>query len=438
MPPTAPGPLDGVRVLDLSRVWAGPHVTRMLADLGAEVIHVTGRRLIGRRTVTREIAEVLGVYPDNEPGERHWNRNVLNNDMTRNKLDITLELDTERGVELFKRLVEISDVVIENYSPRVMPNLGIDYPVLSAINPGIIFCSMPGYGPTGPYSHFVSYGTTIDPHSGLASMMGYPGEEPHMSGNAYPDPASGMFASGAIMTALFHKRRTGKGQLIELAQAESGAALTGEASLGYQLSGEVPARNGNRHPRKAPHGCFPCRGEDKWVAISVASEREWAEFCGVIGNPAWSADDRFASLEGRLQHQDHLEQYVSDWTRGQDAYRVMQRMQEAGVAAGVVVNAGELMNDPHLNQRGFFWEIDHPEAGTHRHAGQPIRLSETPARLYRPAPCLGQHHDYVLGELLGLSAEEISDLEREGVIGYEPLQRDPRTDAGNASTGLSS
>ncbi|MDA1257497.1 MAG: CoA transferase, partial [Chloroflexi bacterium] len=286
-PASAKGPLDGVRVLDLSRVWAGPHSTRIMADLGAEVIHISGRKLVGRRTVTREMALVLGTYPDNEPGERHWNRNVLNNDMQRNKLDITLELDTERGVELFKRLVEISDIVIENYSPRVMPNLGIDYPVLKEINPGIIFCSMPGYGPDGPYKHFVSYGTTIDPHSGLASMMGYPGEEPHMSGNAYPDPASGMFATGAILTALFHKRRTGKGQLISLAQAESGAALTGEASLGYQLSGMVPERIGNRHLRKAPHGAYPCRGDDKWIAISVGSETEWGGFCEVLGSPGW-------------------------------------------------------------------------------------------------------------------------------------------------------
>ena len=424
MPKDAAGPLDGVRILDLSRVWAGPHATRLMADLGAEVIHITGRRLAGRRAVTREIAEVLGTYPDNEPGERPWNRNVLNIDMSRNKLDITLELDTERGVGLFKRLVEISDVLIENYSPRVMPNLGIDYPVLKAINPGIIFCSMPGYGPTGPYSHFVSYGTTIDPHSGLASMMGYPGEEPHMSGNAYPDPASGMFASGAIMTALFRKRRTGKGQLIALAQAESGAALTGEASLGYQLSGRVPARMGNRHLRKAPHGAYPCAGDDKWVAIAVGSEREWTGFCEVIGNPGWSEGERFATLQDRLRNQKELDQHVRDWTRDQDADKVMERMQEAGIAAGVVVNAGELMNDRHLNERGFFWKIDHPEAGTHQHAGQPIRLSETPARNYRPAPTLGQHHDYVLGELLGLSADEIDDLEQAGVIGYGPLVRE--------------
>lgn len=424
MPSTSKGPLDGIRVLDLSRVWAGPHCTRILADLGAEVIHISGRRLVGRREVTRETAKVLGTFPDNEPGERHWNRNVLNNDMGRNKLDITLELNTERGVELFKRLVKISDIVIENYSPRVMPNLGINYPVLKAINPTIIYCSMPGYGPKGPFQHFVSYGTTIDPHSGLASRMGYPGEEPHMSGNAYPDPASGMFATGAIMTALFSRHRTGKGQYISLAQAESGAALTGEASLGYQLSGEVPPRIGNGHIRKVPHGAYPSKGDDKWIAISVGSDEQWTDFQDAIGNPDWAADERFSTLESRLKYRADLDGHMADWTRDRNAYDVMRLLQHAGIAAGVVVNAEELMNDAHLNERGFYWKFEHPEAGVQTHAGQPIRLSRTPARHYRPAPTLGQHHPYVLGELLGLSDDEITELEEIGIIGYTPLVRE--------------
>ena len=245
-----------------------------------------------------------------------------------------------------------------------------------------------------------------------------------MSGNAYPDPASGMFATGAIMTALFSRYRTGKGQYISLAQAESGAALTGEASLGYQLSGEVPPRIGNGHVRKAPHGAYPCKGDDKWVAISVGTEGQWANFQDVIGKPGWTADERYLTLEGRLQHQPELDEHVANWTRDRDAYDAMCLLQEAGIAAGVVVNADELMNDEHLNQRDFFWKFDHPEAGVQTHAGQPIRLSETPARHYRPAPTLGQHHPYVLGELLGLSDDEITDLEETGIIGYTPLVRE--------------
>ncbi len=213
------GALEGTRVLDLTRVWSGPFAGRILADLGAEVIHIAGRVTIGAIDFTPDVAEMLGIFPENNPGERPWNRTSQGNDLGRNKLGITLELNTSEGVEIFKRLVKISEVVLENYSPRVMPNFGLDYQALSKINPAIIMCSMPGFGLTGPYREYVSYGTNLDPTSGLASLMGYPGGEAHMSGNAYPDPVAGLHATGAILTALFHQRRTGKGQHIDLSQA---------------------------------------------------------------------------------------------------------------------------------------------------------------------------------------------------------------------------
>jgi crotonobetainyl-CoA:carnitine CoA-transferase CaiB-like acyl-CoA transferase len=282
---------------------------------------------------------------------------------------------------------------------------------------------MPGYGASGPHSHFISYGTNVDPASGLASLMGYPGGEPHLSGNAYPDPVAALFATGALLTALLHQRRTGEGQYIDLSQAEASTALVGEASLGYALSGKLPPREGNHHPRRAPHAAYPCRGEDKWIAISVGNDAEWANLLAVAGRPTWSEEPRFATLAGRLRHQDGLDAAIGAWTCGEDAFELMRRLQEAGVAAGVVVNAEELVNDPHLRERGFYWEIDHPEAGRHRYAGQPIRLSDTPARVYRRAPCLGEHNHAVLGNLLGLTGAEIDDLERNGVIGYSPLPR---------------
>ncbi len=417
------GALQGVRIIDLTRVWAGPHATRMLADMGAEVIHVTSRKLVGALTVTRETARILGIYPHDEPGERHWNRNSQTNDLARNKYDITLELDTSEGLSLLKRLIAISDVVIENYSPRVMPKFGLDYPHLRALNPKIILCSMPGYGSQGPYRGFISYGTNVDPAAGLASLMGYPGELPHMSGNAYPDPVAGLFAVGTILTALYHQRRTGQGQYIDLSQAEATTALLGEFSLGVQLNGEMPPRRGNRHPHQAPHGCYPCRGEDKWVAIAVGRDDEWRAFQRVQGHAAWCDDPRFATLQGRLQYHDELDRHITAWTKGQDAYQVMHTLQRAGVPAGVVVNAEELVNEPQLQARDFFWEIDHPEAGRLRYAGQPVRMSETPPQCYRPAPCLGQHNDQVLGGLLGLSAAELADLRDKGVIGDQPLPR---------------
>ena len=415
--------LHGVRVIDLTRVWAGPHATRMLADMGAEVIHVTSRKLVGPVVVSRETARILGVYPDDEPGERHWNRNSQTNDLARNKYDITLELDIPEGLSLLRRLVAKSDVVVENYSPRVMPRFGLDYPSLKELNPGIILCSMPGYGSQGPYRGFISYGTNVDPASGLASLMGYPGDGPHMSGNAYPDPVAGLFAVGAVLTALYHQRATGEGQYIDLSQAEATTALLGEVSLGSSLNGRVPARMGNRHPRQAPHGCYPCRGDDAWVAIAVCGEAEWRAFTHVLGQPAWCADPGYATLPGRLQHHDELDRHISGWTSQRDAYDVMHALQGAGVQAGVVVNAEQLVNDPHLRARDFFWDIEHPEAGTRRYAGQPLRMSATPARLHRPAPCLGQHNDQVLRGLLELSADELDVLREKGVIGNHPVPR---------------
>ena len=415
--------LHGVRVIDLTRVWAGPHATRMLADMGAEVIHVTSRKLVGPLTVNRETARILGVYPDDEPGERHWNRNSQTNDLTRNKYDITLELDTPEGLSLLRRLVAMSDVVVENYSPRVMPKFGLDYPRLKELNPGIILCSMPGYGSQGPYRGFISYGTNVDPASGLASVMGYPGEVPHMAGNAYPDPVAGLFAVGAILTALYHQRATGEGQYIDLSQAEATTALLGEICLGARLNGVVPSRVGNRHPCQAPHGCYPCRGDDAWVAIAVRDEGEWRAFLRILGQPAWSGAPRFATLSGRLEHHDELDRHIADWTMERDPYDVMHHLQNVGVPAGVVVNAEQLVNEPHLNARGFFWDVDHPEAGLRRYAGQPVRMSATPARLHRPAPCLGQHNDQVLQGLLGLSADELDVLREKGVIGNQPVPR---------------
>ncbi len=275
----------------------------------------------------------MGIFPENNPGERPWNRRSLDNDFNRNKLGLTLELNTPEGIALFKRLVKISDVVLENFSPRVMTNLGLDYPVLKEINSGIILCSMPGYGLTGPCKDYVSYGTNLDPFSGLASLMGYPGERPHMSGNAYPDPAAALHATGAILTALFHKLRTGRGQHIDLSQAESATCLIGEAVLGYTLNGKIPARIGNRHPVHAPHGCYQCKGEDQWVVIAVSSDKEWEALCRVLEHPEWIRDEKFSDLKKRREHHDKLDERIEAWTSRNTPGEAMNLLQEAGVPA---------------------------------------------------------------------------------------------------------
>jgi crotonobetainyl-CoA:carnitine CoA-transferase CaiB-like acyl-CoA transferase len=414
-------PLEGVRVLDLSQVWSGPLAGRILADLGAEVIHIVSRRRIPLTQVSPEVAAILGMFPENDPGQSPWNRSSMINDFARNKLGMTLELNTDEGLEIFKRLVKVSDIVLENFSPRVMANFGLDYPDLKRINPGIIMCRMPGFGLTGPYRDYVSYGTNLDPASGLASLMGYPGQNAHMSGNAYPDPVAGLHAAGAILTALFYRRRTGKGQNIDLSQAESATCVIGEAVLGYCLNKKIPQNSANRHPEHAPHGCFPCKGEDKWVMISVTTEQAWAAFCHAIGAPHLATDSKYATGRLRVINQDELDELVRSWTLQYTHYEAMERLQRFGVSAGAVLNAAELATNPHLAERGFFWEIDHPEAGRHNYCGLPIRLSGASPTPRRPAPCMGEHNRLILGRILGLSDEEIDELERKDIIGTTPL-----------------
>lgn len=413
-------PLQGTRILDLSRVWAGPVAARILADFGAEVISVTAASMLVDAPVPEALAKMLGTYPDNDPGEKPWDRNSMANDFGRNKLGITLDLSLDAGLDIFKRLVGICDVVLENFSPRVMPNFGLDYGNLKKINPDIILCSMPGYGEDGPYRDYISLGTNLDPFSGLASLMGYPGEAPMMSGNAYPDPVGAINGANAILTALLYRKRTGKGQYINMSQAEASTCLVGEAALGYALNQQVPPRMGNHHPCHAPHNAYPCKGENKWVAIAVTSDEEWVALGEAMEHPAWMNEDRFSHQLNRWNNQDEMDELIAAWTRQQSHVDVMHLLQEAGVPAGAAVNAPELVSDPHLADRDFFWQIEHPEAGKHRYCGLPIKLSKTPAGSKRPAPCLGEHNAYVLGKMLGLSEQEIKDLEEQKVISNVP------------------
>ena len=414
-------PLEGIRVLDLTRVWSGPLASRILADLGAEVISILGRITMLKINYTPEVAKILGVFPDNDPGERPWNRSSVNNELGRNKLGLTLELNTPEGVDLFKLLVKKSDVVLENFSPRVMPNFGLDYNVLKELNPAIIMCSMPGYGSKGPFRDYVSYGTNLDPASGLASLMGYPGDRAHMSGNAYPDPAAAMHAAGAVLTALFHRLQTGEGQNIDLAQSESATCLLGEAVLGYALNHKLPKPNGNRHPNLAPQGCYRTKGDDKWVVIAVGSEEEWDSLKAAMDYPPGLETNRFTTMERRCQNQDELDQWIQSWTSKYTHQEVMTLLQNRGVPAGAVWNAEELLADPQLNAREFFWEIDHSEVGVKKYCGSPLHLSDVPQWPHNPAPCLGEHNAHVLKKVLGFSDEQIQKLEENGVIGTEPI-----------------
>ena len=340
----------------------------------------------------------------------------------RNKKAITLnyERDSEAR-EILNELVKRSDVVIENYTPRVMGNFGLEYAVLREINPAIIMISMPGYGNTGPYRDYPAYGTSLEQHAGFSSMIGYPDTGPYRTQSTYTDPLAAVNAAGALMLALWHRRRTGQGQYIELAQIEASVCLLGGQVLDQVMNDRPPQRLGNRHAFMAPHGAYRCRGEDAWVSIAVATDQEWRAFCGAIGNPSWTEEDRFADQLSRWQNQDELDDLIGQWTAQQDHHQAMHILQKAGVAAGALLNARELMEDPHLRERGYFITTTHPRAGTHDHPGLPLHLSDTKLGSDRPSPCVGQHNRYVLGELLGMSDEEIARLEEERVISDGPI-----------------
>lgn len=420
--------LASLRVMDLSQVFAGPYCTKLLADMGAEVIRVECAARSGRGGALPRMRPggVFGAsFPDGDTGDRSYNRFAYYNEVNRNKYAITLDLTKPLGVDVFLRLVRISDVVIENFTPRVMKNFGLDYPSLKKTNPQIIMVSLTGYGQDGPYRDYVTYGEGIEAMAGLTKLTAYPDGEPLRPGVAYADATSGLAAAFAILAALRCRRLTGQGQYIDLAMREALAPLMGEAIMDYVMNDRVAKPMGNHHPSIAPHGCYRSRGEDAWVVLAVSSDEEWRSLCQVMGNLPWTKEEKFATPSGRLENGEELDGRIEEWTSQYDHIQLMNMLQRAGVKAGAVLNIEELVHDPHLRERGFFQQLSHPEAGTHLYPGVSWRMSRTPGSLRLPAPCFGEHNDYVFGQLLGMSREEILKLAEEGVTASEPLPFSP-------------
>ncbi len=413
------GPLSGIRVLDLTRVWAGPLATRMLADLGADVIVVEAPWTRGPREVLAPAVRLNPTYPENEAGERPWNRTGHYNELARNKRAVALRLDVPRGVELFEGLVRCSDVVIENFSPRVMPQLGLGWEHLRARNPHLIYVAMPGFGTWGPRRDWVAYGPLIESAAGLSGLMGYSDSGPYRSGVSWPDPVSGLNAVAATLLALWDREADprGRGRAVEVAMIEAMTTFIGEELLASQVRGTDAPRRGNRNPGRAPQGCYPCAGEDSWIAISVTSDGEWRSLCELA-----ELDASLAGLDhpARLSQHDVLDEAIADWTRRQSSHALMRALQERGVVACCVSDARELVGDAHLAARDFWTAPEHADAGRHPLPGIAIRLSETPAAFRRAPPLLGEHNAEVLGELLQLSPEELAELEEAGVIAVRP------------------
>ena len=418
--PTANQPLRNYRILDLSRIWAGPYCTKLLADLGAEVIKLESLRVYDSHRGPVSPARGIAAYPDGEPGAEPWNRNGWFNCLHLSKYGITLELTTEAGRGVFEQLVSISDVVIENFRQGSLARLGYDYAALRRLRPDLIYTSMPAFGNTGPWQSYLGYGIGQEQLSGMAHLTGYPGDGPMKSGINHGDPITGSHAAGLLLAALRHRRRTGQGMYIDVSQQESSVALMGGEILAYQMTGQEPERIGNRSRWHAPAGAYPCAGEDRWLTIAVTTESQWAALTAEMGNPQLAADPQFADAPSRLNNQDELDALIAQWTQGQDAFHLAQQLQSAGIPAAPVMRGPDLLQDPHYQERNTFVTINHPQTGAQQYPGLPWRMSTTPGEIRAPAPTLGQHNHEIYGGLLGMPAADIDALESAGVIGTTP------------------
>lgn len=413
--------LAGLRILDMTQVAVGPYATLLLGFMGAEVIKVEScaRMDISRGAPQPPPGE--GLYPGGEAGERPWNRSGHYVHRNGNKRSLTLDLSVPRGKELFLQLVPHCDVLIENYRAAVMDRLGLGYDVLAQVNPRLVYVKISSQGASGPEKDYASLGSTLEQTAGLASITGYEDGKPLMTNETYPDPVVGMLAVGALMAALRWRRKTGKGTFVDLSQREVTATLLGEVLLDYSLSGRIARPQGNRHAAYAPQGVYPCQGEDMWLAISVGSDAEWQGLCQAIGQPELAHEARFATFLGRRDQHQELDSLLSTWTQQRDHYEAMHLLQAHGVPAGAVLSGGETIVDPHLEARGFWDTVQHPEVGMYRQVTTPWQLSKSPRQSTQPAPSLGEHNAEVLSNVLKLSPQEIATLEMQGIIGTRPL-----------------
>jgi len=390
--------LSGVRVLDLTRVLTGPYATRILADLGAEVIKVQSNK-----TAT-------GTETNDSAYFGAWNRN---------KRSITLDLSHPEARELFLKLTEISDVVIENFSPRVMTNWGLGYEKLTKVNPELIMVSMSAMGQTGPWKDFVAYGPTLQALSGLTCLTSFDKDAPLGPGYAYADIVAGLFAAFAVLSALEYRDRKGTGQNIDLSQYEALCSLMGPTFLDIFVNhGDIlPQGNQSNYISAAPYGCYRCSREGRWCVIAVFNEVEWQSLIRAMGSPEWSREMEFSTLLKRKKHRAKLDKLLEQWTLQHEAAKLMGLLQEVGVPAGVVQNAEDLANDPHLKARGYFVKLEHPVLGTTITDASPIKFASSETGRWKAAPLLGEDNHYVYSKLLGLEESELTSYIERGIIG---------------------
>jgi len=390
--------LSGMRVLDFTWMLAGPYATRTLADFGAEVIKIQCAKTLGG------VEYNLGGYFNT------WNRN---------KRSITLDMSHPEAREIALRLTEISDVAIENFSPRVMSNWGLDYDSMKEVRPDLIMASMSAMGQTGPWKDFVAYGPTVQALSGLTYLTSFHQDAPMGLGYSYADVIAGLYAGLAVLAALEYRDRTGEGQYIDISEYEAACTLIGPTLLDVSLNDNesLPTGNQGDHLQAAPFGCYRCLGTDAWCVIAVFNETEWQALCRVMNHPEWTVQERFSTMSKRKIHAKELDNMLEEWTKRLSPFDLVKLLQEEDVPAGIVQNAEDIALDPHLRARDYFVGLEHSVLGMTFSDASPIRLSDKASAGWKAAPLLGEDNRYVYMELLNFSESKLTSYIEKGVIG---------------------
>ena len=413
------GPLSGLKATVLTQAWAGAYCTQLLADLGMDVVQVES---VNRIDPWRGgfPPRLNGLYPDKDPGLRPWDRNALFNGVNRNKRGITLDLNDHQCKSALIDLVSSSDLFVENFSGRVIGNLGLDYESLKKVNENLVMVRMPTYGTYGPYSSFAGNGGTTEPASGMSYLMGYEGGPPLNSGIMHTDAFSGILAAGAALTALRLQQKTGLGQCVEVSQQEATLSLLAEYIMEYSLTGNIPERQENFNRNVAPQGCYLSL-DGIWIALTVEDETKWEAFQNSLGNPDELMDTRFLTLSLRQRYRFQLDGSISKIVAGWDSTQFTDALRSVGIPCEPVNDLFEVATSDDFHELGMFFEVDHPSTGSFYHVSPPWDFSVTPASIRMPAPTLGQHTNEVLKNRLGWSENSVKTLLETGIIGTDPV-----------------
>jgi len=398
---------EGLKILEFAWVAVGPETTRYFADHGATVIRIESHTHF-------DLLRSTSPYPNNKPS---INGSMFYGKYNANKYNASLNLNTPRGRKLAWKFIHWADILIESFRPGTMKKWEMDYETVSKVKPDLIYVSSSMQGQTGPHAGYAGVGSMISAVAGFGEISGWPDRTPSPPYGAYSDYFCQRFNAAAIIAALYYRQKTGRGQWLEQSQLENSVYLMSPIFMDYTVNGRITRRYGNRLNQAAPHGVYPCRGDDRWIAITVFTEEQWQIFTKVTGNLSWTSDDKFSSLSNRKQNEDELDILVAKWTSSHIAEELETSLQAAGIPANMVEKSSDLYSDPQLEHRQYYQKLEHPEIGYPSYPQQTnFILSKTPREIVRRSPCLGEHNEYVYKELLGLTEEEIADYIADNII----------------------